>query len=41
MINNRNYFLDYAKGILALLVVLGHIITLRYTYGGYWNNYST
>lgn len=39
--NNRNYFIDYAKGILALLVVLGHVITLRYTYGDYWNSYST
>lgn len=24
--NNRNYFIDYVKGILALLVVLGHVI---------------
>lgn len=39
--NNRIYFLDYVKGILALLVVLGHVITLKYTYGDYWNSYST
>lgn len=38
--NNRNYFLDYAKGILALLVVLGHVITLKYTINDYWNSYS-
>ena len=37
---NRNYFLDYSKGILAFLVVLGHVITLKYTYGDYWNSYS-
>lgn len=39
--NNRNYFIDYVKGILALLVVLGHVIILRYTYSDYWNSYST
>lgn len=39
--NNRNYFFDYGKGILALLVVLGHIITLKYTYSDYWNSIST
>lgn len=38
-ISNRNMFADYIKGILIILVVLGHIIqNIKYDTPNYWND---